>query len=169
MKDIFKLAKERHLTPQHIACASFLGELANEGVLNQGNALLAGRVAGKNLAQYVKGLAQESGEELPNTPKEAAEFLIRLINMTDDYKVLEEGKKLIVGIRTSMCKYCPKGVGGAEISGTVCPFPGTLEAFLSNLLNKKVEVQLRQGDKDFKKTPLVKMEGYCTIEFKIED
>jgi len=167
-KNIYLLAKERHLTPPHILCATALGELANEGALNQGNALLAGRVAGKNLAAYVKGLAEESGEELPKTPAEAAEMLIRLINLTDDYKVFEENGYLVVGIRTQMCKFCPKGVGGAEIPGTVCPFPGVIEAFVSELLERPIKLVLEPLDeKAFKKAPLLKKEGYCTMKFEI--
>ncbi len=166
---VYELVKQRHLTPQHIMCATALGELANEGALNQGNALLAGRVAGRNLAEYVKGLAEEAGEEPPSTPAEAAEMVIKLINLSDDYRVEPEEKGFVVGIRTNMCKFCPKGVGGAEIPGTVCPFPGVIEAFVSDLLGKKVKVLLKQADgKGLRKTPLLKKEGYCTMEFLVE-
>ena len=165
---IYQLAKERHLTPPHIMCATALGELANEGALNQGNALLAGRVAGRNLAQYVKGLAEESGEELPKTAKEAAEMVINLIGLADDYKVFEENGTLVVGIKTNMCKFCPKGVGGAEIPGTVCPFPGVIEAFVTEVIGKPIKLILKPlDDKAFKKVPLVKLEGYCTMNFKV--
>ncbi len=168
-KSIYELAKKRHLIPPQILCATALGELANEGALNQGNALLAGRIGGQNLALYLKGLAEESGENLPSDIREAAATVIKLINLTDDYIIDEINGILIVGVKTDMCKYCPKGVGGAEISGTVCPFPGVIEGFLTEILGKKVKIVFKTLDnKGLKRTPLVKEEGYCKMEFEIE-
>ncbi|NPA14684.1 MAG: hypothetical protein GXN97_05815 [Aquificae bacterium] len=168
VENIFQLAKERHLTPMHILFATALGELANKGALNQGTAILVGKAAGKNLAKYLKGLAAETGENIPTEPSEAARLLIKLINLVEDYKVNSSNKGFKVDIKTNKCKYCPKGVGGAEIHGTVCPFPGVIEAFVEELTQKKVSIKLKMLDESgLRKTPLSKEEGYCKMEFEI--
>ena len=170
MKNIYKLALERHLMPFHIVCATSLGELATEGALNQGNALLAGKAAGLNLAQYVKELAKETGEVLPSDPAQAAEVLIKLIRLSDVYEIEKiSDNRFVVKIKTDQCKYCPKGVGGAEISGTVCPFPGVIEAFVSDVTGRKISVILKEMDeKGVKKTPLLKKNGFCVMEFQVD-
>ena len=53
-----------------------------------------------------------------------------------DLYVEEEGEQFVVKIKTSQCRFCPKGVGEAELKGTLCPFPGLIEEFLHSMIGR---------------------------------
>jgi hypothetical protein len=61
--------------------------------------------------------------------------------MCDDY-IIEDEK---IGIKIDKCKYCPKQIGEAEISGSACPIPSMLVSMLNELNGKKYKISYRMG------------------------
>jgi len=165
MSDFKEKISERKLDAESVFAASLLAGLNEFGMLNQAVMKIASRRSGEYLAKCAK----EKGSievDKSKSLKEQIEYLITLLNnvlvISTDVKV-EEGDddSVIVRIRTSKCRYCPKGVGGAELEGTICPFPGLIEAFLNQFLDKKVKVTPENNK------ILWKEDDWCTMKYKV--
>ena len=150
------LVKERNLTLLHVIMASFMGQLADLGLLNQGSANLIGLGVGQRLGRYFK----EVGVPLPEKDVEAVKRILELADVAE-FLLVEKlsDESLLVGIKSDKCKYCPKGIGGAEISGTVCPIPYLIVSTLTSYTGKKYSIALWKKDKG--STVIKKEEGYC--------
>ncbi len=57
------------------------------------------------------------------------------------------------------CKFCPGGVGGVVLSGTLCIFPLLFKEILSKLTGKELKFTLP--------SKLIKKMGYCITQFEI--
>mgnify|MGYP001043984028 CR=1 FL=1 len=113
----------RKLETTHVLFASFLGANADFGLFSQGSAQLVM----PRVARYVMGYFEEKNR-LPTFSTDPMEnlqivvdFLQREIGLAEDFGFSEDGQTLWV--RSDTCKLCPKGVGGAEIKSTACPYP----------------------------------------------
>jgi len=150
------LVKERNLTLLHVIMASFMGQLADLGLLNQGSANLIGLGVGQRLGRYFK----EVGILLPENDVEAVKRILELADVAEFLSVEKlSDENLLVGIKSDKCKYCPKGIGGAEISGTVCPIPYLIVSTLTSYTGKKYSIALWKKDKS--SIVIKKEEGYC--------
>nr|MDO8046060.1 hypothetical protein [Candidatus Baldrarchaeota archaeon] len=150
------LVKERNLTLLHVIMASFMGQLADLGLLNQGSANLIGLGVGQRLGRYFK----EVGILLPENDVEAVKRILELADVAESLSVEKlSDENLLVGIKSDKCKYCPKGIGGAEISGTVCPIPYLIVSTLTSYTGKKYSIALWKKDKS--SIVIKKEEGYC--------
>lgn len=97
-----------------------MADLAELGLLNQGSSNIVGTKAGKRVGKYFRNL----GIQFPTNSKiSLLKEVIRAVDLTEDFILEESLDRILVKLRNSMCKYCSKGVGGAEISGTICPVP----------------------------------------------
>ena len=155
-KFLADLVKERNLSLLHVIMASFMGQLADLGLLNQGSANLIGLGVGQRLGRYFK----EVGILLPEKDVEAVKRILELADVAE-FLLVEKlsDESLLVGIKSDKCKYCPKGIGGAEISGTVCPIPYLIVSTLTSYTGKKYSVALWKKGKG--STVIKKEEGYC--------
>ena len=120
----------------------------------------AGKTSGGYMAKCFKACYPE---EIKETPSELTVFLNNKLNISGkDFSVSETDSKLTVKIRTDKCRYCPKGVGSAELEGTICPFPGIIEGFVNEFSRSKIKVSPVNGKL------LNKEEGFCVITFEKE-
>jgi len=150
------LVKERNLTILHVIMTSIMGQLADLGLLNQGSTNLIGLGVGQRLGRYFK----EAGILLPENDVEAVKKILELVDVAE-FLLVEKlsDESLLVRIKSDKCKYCPKGVGGAEISGTVCPIPYLIESTLTSYTGKKYSIALWKKNKS--SIVIKKEEGYC--------
>jgi hypothetical protein len=130
---IRRVAEERGVTPCQALFAVFLASLAEARILNQATVNFLAKNAAPKLYAYMKAmglLPEPTGNQVEDTRR-----LIEAVN-----KALEAGPEpvvetpepgvLLVGIGGSKCRYCPRGVGLAEIPWTACPFPRLIEGML---------------------------------------
>lgn len=118
------------------------------------------------VARYVMGYFKEKGK-LPETGQDpmenlkiAVNFLQQEIGLAEEYGFSEDGQTLWV--RSETCKLCPKGVGGAEIKSTACPYPHfILEA--ANILNPDQKLALDAPNHRL----ITKADNSCLIGFKM--
>ncbi len=163
--DFKEKVEEKSLDAKSVFIASLLAGLNEFGMLNQAVMKIASRRSGKYLAMC----AQEKGNieiDKNKSLKEKVEYLLTLLNevlfISTDVKVEEAGgDSVIVKIKTSKCRFCPKGVGGAELEGTICPFPGLIEEFLNQFLDQKVKVSTENN------RILWKEGDWCNTKYKI--
>ena len=162
----FKRAiEERRLGPWHVFMASFLAGLHSMGLLNQAVVTVAARRAGAQVALYVRvkeELPPLEGD-LPQRVKALLEYLQQLMPMAEGIHVEVAGRRAEVLINRQRCKFCPKGVGEAELEGTLCPYPALLEAFLNALL-EGAEVKLQLAGR----YPLAKEGDDCKIVLELQ-
>jgi hypothetical protein len=138
--------RERELRPQHILVASILAGLNEMGMINQASVNVASRRAGRYLADYTKATGRSG---LAAEIVTRAEKIRALVEKLDE--LLELGTRVRLGATTqgieiaiiSMgCKFCPKGVGEAELKGALCPYPGLVEEYVNGFLEAGEKVKL---------------------------
>ena len=165
LDDVRRRVEERGLTPCHAFFACFLASLAEMNILNQAVAnLLAKKAAGKVLL-YLEAM------DALHVPEDGspAERFVKLVESVNEalgigprveHRVLDGGV-VEVGLGGSRCRYCPKGVGGAEIPGTACPFPRLFEHMARM---KGINVSLEKANGGL----IEKRGGLCWIRYRVQ-
>ena len=143
MADIKKVVLERDLNPYHSFFSSFFAGLAELGMINQGSINIVAKRAADYLYSYL-----EAKEILPDmsavpgdTSTEVAKNLIlyvnKILSLVGEYDFKEtEDDQAVLLITGNTCRICPKGVGGAEVKGTLCPIPSLVESLVNKIAQK---------------------------------
>lgn len=159
-----KVIMERELKPCHLLFAFYSGGLGEKRIISQGAMNIIAEFVAPRLfkALCIMGLIKE---KYSNNFEGFKEFVKDLnsaieINKKDLEVVRMEGNKVEVHITSALCKFCPKGVGGAEIPGTLCIFPCLIEA-LANLAGIKCKLEY------VNEKVLRKEEGFCKITYTL--
>ena len=156
MSYIDKIVK-RKLEGYHILIASLLGALAEGGFLNMGVLNIIVPKVAEKLVSYIE-YKYGSIEEKSSDEKDRINFIINVFKDILDpfgkYAVDVRNNNITLIIKSDTCKFCPKGVGEAELPGTLCLFPSLIKELLVRLLGGKFKV----------KTPVVKKGGYCLFQ-----
>ncbi|MCD4708833.1 MAG: hypothetical protein K8S62_13955 [Candidatus Sabulitectum sp.] len=161
--------EKRALVAESVFFASFIAGLNSFGILNQAVVNLASRRSGKHLAHFAE-LANFSDADRATGAnwsalkkfEKAIEILKRVMPISKDIETKEKNGEILVSIRNSTCKFCPKGVGEAELQGTLCPFPSLLESF-SNELWESEDIQLIKE----RAKPIMKKDGdWCIFRYR---
>ncbi|BEP17333.1 hypothetical protein PYJP_06850 [Pyrofollis japonicus] len=161
---------ERKITPQHAFFALYLAAGAYTGVLNQGAMSMFARYVAPRLKLYLEGLGYKFPQSSGNDPVQVLDEIVTTLNealsISDEVKVVREGEdKVSLIVLGNKCRYCPKGVGLAEIPGTLCPFP-YLVAELAKLHGIELEIlKRREGGRV---SILSKEKGYCKTVFRLK-
>ncbi len=160
-KGLLDQIEKRELNPYHVFMASFLAGLHSMGMLNQATVTVAARGAGRKMALYLQ--AKGDLPPLRGTLMEKAATLIehlqKVMPLGMQVQVEVKGDEVEVKVEGATCKFCPKGVGGAELEGTLCPYPALLASFADALLCSEGGIKVKpQG-----RRPLVKEAGVCKM------
>ena len=166
MADIKQVVLERDLNPYHSFFSSFFAGLAELGMINQGSINIVSKRAAEYLYSYLdaKGILPDMSAVPGDTPTEVAKNLILYINKIlslvgeYDFKDAEDGMAVLI-ITGNTCRICPKGVGGAEVKGTLCPIPTLVENLVNRIAQKDLLELVTSG---------IEKEGStCKAYFKI--
>jgi len=154
--------EERQLEPHHVFLASFLAGLNEMGILNQASVNVAARRAGRYLAEYarVRGGLPDQGAYPAQTAQRYVEYLDAMLGLGTKMEIGEQDGTAYCKIVSEGCRFCPKGVGEAELEGTICPYPGLIEEFVNQLLPEGETVSLVMSNR----RPLVKEGGSCVVQ-----
>ena len=156
--------EERELNPEHVFIASLIAGFNELGLSNQAIVNRASKRVGKYLAMLaeVKNPPRiDKNEDLELQHRKIIETLNSTSPISSDVKLEKMDDNFVVKIRSSKCKFCPKGVGEAELTeGTICPFPGIVEEFVNYFSEKKVELTRDQY------RALQKENDWCIIKYK---
>ena len=152
MTDMKQVVLERDLNPYHSFFASFFGGLGELGLLNQGSINIVSKRAADYLYSYL-----EAKEILPDmdsvpgdTPADVIKNLIlyvnKILSLVGEYDLqpLDEGQVVLL-ISGNTCRICPKGVGGAEVKGTLCPIPTLLEGLINRIAQQEMVKLITNG------------------------
>jgi hypothetical protein len=145
MADIKQVVLERDLNPYHSFFSSFFAGLAELGMINQGSINIVARRAAEYLYSYLdaKEILPDMSAVPGDTPTEVAKNLILYINKIlslvgeYEFKDTEDGMAVLL-ITGNTCRVCPKGVGGAEVKGTLCPIPSLVESLVNKIAGKEM-------------------------------
>ncbi len=161
-----RIIEERGLTPCHAFFASFIASLSEAGILNQAVVnFLAKHTAGV-LHGYLKamGFLNLAGAKGVAGFKKLVEDLNNALGIGERVEFREEDNVVEVGIGGDKCRYCPRGVGRAEIPGTACPFPRLIEA-LARL--EGLDAVYRPREVNGRVEPLRREAGLCWIRYEV--
>jgi len=143
MADIKKVVLERDLNPYHSFFASFFAGLGELGMLNQGSINIVAKRAADYLYAYLDAkdilpdLDAVPGDTEAEVVKNLILYINKILSMVGEYDLQEAGDNTVVLlIAGNTCRICPKGVGGAEVKGTLCPIPSLLEALINKIAQK---------------------------------
>lgn len=160
--------ENRNLIPENILIASFIAGISSFGILNQAVVSVAARQTGKDLADYasiVDTIDIDAKVDTIDKCKNSIKILQSLLHISDDIKCKKDSDIITISIKASKCRYCPKGVGHAELSGTLCPFPSIIEMFINTLYNSDVIKVLKERGVPL----LVKEDDWCDFKYTILD
>ncbi len=165
MMGIEEKARERQLKATNIFIASFIAGLNEMGLLNQANVLWASRRAGRSLSECarLRGLMNQAPADVYEKAKFFLEKLVEMLDLAVRKEIKLEGDILSIKIYKNTCKFCPKGVGGAQLEGTLCPYPGMMHEYLKKLLEGQATVEMVTHER----APMVQDDEGCHIAFKI--
>ena len=161
-----EVVQERNVKPPQAFFALFLAAAADAGILNQGSISFFAKYVAPRLRDYLVAM------NLYEKPEGSAEEKLRAI-LSSLNKALEisteasielSGDEVIMRIRGDKCRYCPKGVGLAEIPGTACPFPKLFEE-LARL--EGIDLRLVTRREKGRVQVIEKRKGYCTARYKL--
>ncbi|ABL79233.1 hypothetical protein [Thermofilum pendens] len=124
-------ARVRGLRPVHVFVASMLAEFRENGVLNFGILRAATEKTGAKIAEMLD-------EDTPRNLEGAVKFLAEALEVSKDFDVEKNGSILRLRVKSKLCRFCPKGVGGLELPGPLCPFPGLFKGFLEHSAGLKL-------------------------------
>ena len=158
--------KSRNLKAVNVFIASFIAGLNEFGVLNQAIVDFSAERAGKYLVSYMK-VVDESVKGNCSAEERVEKVLNRLNEELEIGKLNVEREEGIVKVQilSSSCRFCPKGIGEAELEGTLCPFPKLFESFVDNLCDLKIQL-VYQG---LERCPLVKEGDFCSIVYSVSE
>jgi hypothetical protein len=152
MADIKQIVLERDLGPYHSFFASFFAGLGELGLLNQGSINIVAKRAADYLYAYLD--AKDILPEMDKVPGETSTEIIKnlilyinkILSLVGEYDLQQvEGDQALLSITGNTCRICPKGVGGAEVKGTLCPIPSLLESLLNSIAQKDVVELITNG------------------------
>ncbi len=173
------LIDDRQLSQWHLMIASLLGSLASqEGMFNQAflNRLLKHSMDNfiipyfNTLPDYEEAckLAQSNGS-VSERLKPVVEFMDKVFQLAGQVQIDEiDSDHASLRVGSSGCRFCPIGVGKAELSpgNTFCPFPTMIEQTANSMFGEKMvkTVLTREG----MKTKILKKEdGNCFITYEV--
>jgi len=143
MAGMKEVVLERDLNPYHSFFASFFAGLGELGMLNQGSINIVAKRAAEYLYAYLDAkeilpdMNAVPGETKAEIIKNLVLYINKILSMVGEYDLKEEGDNQVVLLITGKtCRICPKGVGGAEVKGTLCPIPSLLEALINMIAQK---------------------------------
>ena len=138
MADIKQVVLERDLNPFHSFFSSFFAGLAELGMINQGSINIVAKRAADYLYSYLEAkeilpdMAAVPGETSVEVAKNLFLYINKILSLVGEYdlKETEDGQALLL-LSGNTCRICPKGVGGAEVKGTLCPIPSLVESLVN--------------------------------------
>jgi hypothetical protein len=160
--ELSKLVKERDLDYNHILFATLIGSFADLGMLNQGTTNITAANAGKTVGEYfdLTGELPKPGGDPADEFASVVEFVNDKMGISPATDVEKTDDGVDVTVAALKCRYCPKGVGGANLPGTACPFPKFLEEVAKVAMGDRApKAQLIDG------SMLKRTEDTCTIRY----
>ena len=152
MADIKATVINRDLNPYHLILASFIAGMAELGLVNQGSLNIVSKRAADYLYEYLdaKEILPEKDAVPGDTTTEVVNNLILYINkilsLMGEYDLQEvEGDRAVLLVAGDKCRICPKGVGGAEVKGTLCPIPSFLEGLVNKIAGEELITLVTSG------------------------
>ncbi len=148
MVDLKKVVLERDLNPYHSFFASFFAGLGELGMLNQGSINIVAKRAADYLYAYLDAkeilpdMDTVPGESKTEVIKNLILYINKILSLVGEYDLQDAGDdQVVLLIAGNTCRICPKGVGGAEVKGTLCPIPSLLESLI-NMITQKDMLEL---------------------------
>ncbi len=176
--EIREMIDDRSLSQWHLMVASLLGSLASQqGMFNQAflNRILKHSME-KFIIPYFQTLPNyhdscekaRTGSTMVERLQPVVRFIDNVFNLAGQIEIVEkDNDHAIIRVGSSGCRFCPIGVGKAELAPgrTFCPFPTMIEETANQMLGENIvrTVLTREG----MKTKILKKEdGHCFITYE---
>jgi len=145
MDDIKTTIINRDLNPYHSFLSSFFAGLAELGMINQGSINIVAKRAAEYLYSYLDAkdilpdMNAVPGDSTADVVGNLILYINKILSLMGGYDLQEvDDGQIVLLVAADKCRICPKGVGGAEVKGTLCPVP----SFLESLVNKIAGTEL---------------------------
>ena len=145
MPDVKATILERDLNPYHSFISSFFAGFAELGVVNQGSINIVAKRAAEYLYTYLEAkeilpdMSAVPGDTNTEIVKNLILYVNKILNLMGGFDLQEVGNdQVVLLIARDKCRICPKGVGGAEVKGTLCPIPSFVESLVNKIAGKEI-------------------------------
>jgi hypothetical protein len=140
MADMKQVVLERDLNPFHSFFSSFFAGLAELGMINQGSINIVAKRAAEYLYSYLDAkeilpdMSAVPGETTAEVAKNLFLYINKILSLVGEYDLKEtENGQAVLLLSGNTCRICPKGVGGAEVKGSLCPIPSLVEGLVNKI------------------------------------
>ncbi len=133
--------------------------LVNQGVVNE----LAKKTA-TYMANYYSAKDIEfaiGNETLEKNVAFLFDFFNGDLNFVKEYSIDRSGEGVRLSISSQFCRICPKGLGGAELKGTLCLIPHFFLHLMNHYLSRQNQLVLPKGQPSVRKEA-----GSCIISYE---
>jgi hypothetical protein len=176
--EIRVIIANRELSQWHLMIASLLGSLASQrGMFNQAflNKILKHSMDNfiipyfETLDEYKEAIAKvQSGASLNEKLQAVVFFIDHVFSLAGEIELAQkDDTQAVVRIGSSSCRFCPIGVGRAELTPgmTFCPFPTMIEKTAQHMLeNSNVKTVFKR--EHTQTLILQKKDGSCYITYE---
>ncbi len=166
MVDLSVEIERRDINQHNFFLFSLFAGMVDMGLINQGVVNELAKITAGYLLNYytTKNIQFELNEEDPFGNIDILfSFFNQNLNFVKEYQIEKSGENsLNISIRSDLCRICPKGLGGAEIKGTLCIIPHLTMYLLDDYLPTGNKISLIKGEPGIKK-----IEGNCVITYEI--
>jgi len=158
---------ERNLNAENVLIASFMAGLNEFQILNQGLVNKVCSLSGKFLSQFA--LETTPFEIDPNLnsydqSEKIIHYCNEILHISSQVKTQQEDQVIVVRIETQKCRFCPVGIGEAVLTGTLCPFPSLIEAFVNEVGTHKIKLIKERNN-----PVLEKCNDWCVIRYELRN
>jgi hypothetical protein len=152
MSDMKQVVLERDLNPYHSFFASFFGGLGELGLVNQGSINIVSKRAAEYLYSFLDAkdilpdMDTVPGDTTVDIVKNLILYVNKILSLVGEYDLRQvDGDQVVLLISGNTCRICPKGVGGAELKGTLCPVPTLLEGLINRIAQEEMVKLITAG------------------------
>jgi hypothetical protein len=134
--------------------------LVNQGVVNE----LAKKTAAYMMNYYsAKDIEFAIGNDsLETNVTFLFDFFNGDLNFVKEYAIERSGGGVRLSVASQFCRICPKGLGGAELKGTLCIIPHFFMHLMNHYLSRQNQLVLRKGQPS-----ITKEAGNCIISYEL--
>ena len=134
--------------------------LVNQGVVNE----LARKTAGYMINYYTaKDIEFSLGtDSLEKNVAFLFDFFNGDLNFVKEYVIDRSNGGVQLAIASQFCRICPKGLGGAELKGTLCLIPHFFMHLMNYFLARDNQLTLAKGV-----NPIKKEAGNCIVSYDV--
>lgn len=170
MADFSDEIERRKINQHNVFLFSLFAGMVEMSLVNQGIVNEVTKVIADNLIKYYEALGEgpniitdskDGNESTLDNIKSIFDFFNNELNLVKEYSIEQSDGFLKLFVKSDLCKVCPKGLGGADLKGSLCIIPHLSMHLINHYLPAGVKITLKRDE-----PALLKEHGNCISNYE---